>query len=91
VVLVEEPLTPRLVEEQDLTGVQAGLGAALRDRAAADLPPYWPVADEAGLSAADFYDELHILPGPPQDRFQTVLADRVIAAWQGRGGAGDGN
>lgn len=89
--LVEEPLSPALVEGQGLPDVQTGLSEALRDRAPVDLPPYWPVADEAGLSATDFYDELHVLPGPPQDRFQTVLAERIIAALQARVGSGDGN
>lgn len=90
-VLIEEGLSPALVAEQRLEGLRAALEAAISQRAAAGMPVFWPIMTEAGLTAADYFDELHVLPGAAQERVQTALSDHVIALWQDLGGENDGN
>lgn len=87
-VLVEEPLSPDLIAEQDLAGLRDRLALAAAE---AGLPAYWPIVDEAGLGGEDFFDDLHVMHGPPQDRVQAALAGHVIAEQLERGMDGDGN
>lgn len=87
-VLIEEPLSPGLVTDQDLASAQAAFGAAMADFSARTAIVHWPIGSTSGLSAADFFDDLHVLPGPAQDRFQAALAGRLgglIAAGQAGG------
>jgi hypothetical protein len=90
-VLIEEALSPALVAEQGLAGPRAALEEALRQRSAEGLPEFWPIMTEAGLSADEYFDELHILTGAPQERVQTALANHVTAAWPGLDGGTNGN
>ena len=46
---------------------------------------------ESSLSAADYFDELHIQTGVPQAQVQTALADHVIVMWQDLDGGSLGN
>ncbi len=90
-VLIEETISPALVAEQRLSGPRAELETALAQRGPGRMPPFWPIVAEADLTAADYFDELHVLSGTPQDRVQVALSDRVIAEWNAYDGAPDGN
>jgi hypothetical protein len=95
-VLIEEPLSPALLADQDLAGPQADFVAAMAGFSVRTAIPYWPLGSTSGLAAADFYDDLHVLRGAAQERFQAALAARLggliaaEAAGAGQGGAGDG-
>lgn len=90
-VLIEEALSPSLIAEQGLAGPRAALEEALRLREDAGLPDFWPIMTEANLSAADYFDELHIHTGVPQVQVQTALADHVIMTWRNLAGGSLGN
>ena len=90
-VLIEEALSPSLIAEQGLAGPRAALDEALRQRKDAGLPDFWPIMTESSLSAADYFDELHIQTGVPQAQVQTALADHVIVMWQDLDGGSLGN
>lgn len=90
-VLIEEPLSPALVADQGLAAVQAEFVPAMAAFSARTGIPYWLVDRESGLEAADFFDDLHVLPGPAQARFQAALAADLGGLIMGEGeGAGDG-
>ena len=89
-VMIEESLSPGLIDAQGLDDLQSGLAAdfasAFRD------PPldFWQIVTEAQLTGSAYFDDLHILPGAAQDKVQSALADHVIAFIQAAGKAEHG-
>jgi hypothetical protein len=85
-VLIEEPLSPELIADQDLAPVRDALDAALAAFIADRPLEYWPISTEAGLTGRDYFDDLHVQPGAPQKKIQAALADHVVAATGGGNG-----
>ncbi len=82
-VFFEETMRPGYAAEIGAAEVAAQQQARF-DRFVAGVGlPYWRLADEAGLSATDFHDPLHVRRGLPQAALQSALAQQV-AALQGR-------
>lgn len=82
-VLVEEPLSPGLVADQALAAEQAALRAALAADPATRGLAFQPLPAEAGLTEADYFDDLHLRRGAPQEKAQAALADHVAGGSDG--------
>jgi len=77
-VLIEEPLSPALIMDQKLERIHDQLSRELAEYAASHGIGYWPVSTEAQLTAADYFDDLHVLVGKEQDRLRLVLALHLV-------------
>jgi hypothetical protein len=77
-ILIEEPLSPGLIDTQHLQWVQVTFDTRLAAFLADHAVPYWPMRSEAALGDNDYFDDLHIKPGPAQIRAQTALVGHII-------------
>lgn len=77
-VLIEDPLSPGLIADQDLAGLQAAFRRDVAAFADGRAIGYLPVSSQSALAAEDFFDDLHVLKGAPQQRFQQALAQGLI-------------
>lgn len=77
-ILIEEPLSPGLIATQNLAPVRTTLDAALAPFLTRHDMAYWPMRDEAALRDDDYFDDLHIKPGPAQTRAQTALVGHIV-------------
>ena len=77
-VLIEDPLSPALIADQKLEAIHDRFSRAMANFAASRDIGYWPVNTEAQLTAADFFDDLHVMAGPEQDMLRLVLALHMI-------------
>jgi hypothetical protein len=85
-VLIEEPLSPDLIADQDLAPVRNAFAAAFGDFLADRPLEAWEISTEADLGGNDYFDDLHVRPGEPQKKIQSALADHIIAAIRGGNG-----
>jgi hypothetical protein len=77
-ILIEEPLSPGLIASQDLVPAQTALTAELMPFLRRHAMAYWAMRDEAALMDDDYFDDLHIKPGPAQTRSQTALVGHIV-------------
>ena len=73
-VLIEEPLSPGLIDNQNLGALHDQMSRALADFAESHGIGYWPVSTEAQFKSSDYFDDLHVLAGPEQDQLRVILA-----------------
>ena len=85
-VLIEDPLSPALIADQKLEAIHDQFSRAMANFATSRGIGYWPVSTEAQLTAADFFDDLHVLVGDEQDRLRLVLALHMIRFLAGEAG-----
>jgi hypothetical protein len=91
-VLIEEPLSPGIVAQEGLAPLHERLMAARAADPDTAALPFWPVAAQAGLTEADYFDDLHMKTGPAQTAVQQAIAADLAAllAAGGTGGTGNG-
>lgn len=77
--LVEETLDPDFIVAEGLEAEASEAEARIEALAREVGAPYWRIVTEAGLTSADFYDDLHVFRGAPQDRIRAALARHVAA------------
>ena len=75
-VLIEERLSPALLEAEGLAALDFSGQTEFAAFAARIGAQYWPVMSDARLVAAEYHDDLHVRSGPPQDRVRAAFADR---------------
>lgn len=73
-VLIEEPLSPALIANQNLGAIHDQMSQVLAEFAASHDFGYWPVNTEAQLTGAGYFDDLHVLEGNEQDLLRAMLA-----------------
>lgn len=88
-VLIEELLSPEAVEGEGLVPLQQSLTAARAAHPHVGKLPFWRLGVEAGLEAADFFDDQHLKTGGAQAAVQRTLAADIAALVAGGKGETD--
>lgn len=87
-VLIEEPLSPALIDNQNLGPLHDQMSRDLADFAKSHDFGYWPVSTEAQFNGSDYFDDLHVLAGPEQDQLRVILARHMKQFLAEKGDAG---
>jgi len=73
-VFIEEALSRDIVHQGGIEQDYAARNRMIADFAARTGTEYWPIIAEAGLRDDEYYDDLHILRGAPQDKVRRAFA-----------------
>lgn len=86
--MIEEPLSPALIDNQNLGPLHDQMSRDLADFAKSHDFGYWPVSTEAQFNGSDYFDDLHVLAGPEQDQLRVILARHMKQFLAEKGDAG---
>ena len=84
-VFIEEALSPDFIRSGGIDEEWSARDRKIEDFVVRSGTAYWPIITEARLTESDFYDDLHVLRGAPQDKVRRTLA-HSFAGYLGHNG-----
>ena len=73
-VLIEETMSPDFIADQDLGDLFDQMHREIAELAANQGFEFWPVTTEAGLTALDYIDDIHLHRGAGQQKVREMIA-----------------